>query len=135
MTTNVKKTVTDHALAMGFDLVQVTSADEFVRDRDAALERINDGLMDGLPWYHEGRVRRGADPHELLPGAKSIICLGLNYYQADIPEEESTPLAGRVARYAWLQDYHKVMKKRMRAYVEGLSTQLMHKRIGPLVRG
>ena len=30
-----------------------------------------------------------------------------------------------MARYAWLQDYHKVMKKRMRAYVEGLSKQLM----------
>ena len=66
---------------MGFDLVRVTSAEEFVRDRDAALERINDGLMDGLPWYHEGRVRRGANPQELLPGARSIICLGLNYYQ------------------------------------------------------
>ena len=124
MTPDLKKIVTDCALAMGFDLVRVTSAEEFVRDRDAALERINDGLMDGLPWYHEGRVRRGANPHELLPGARSIICLGLNYYQDDLPEEKSTPLTGRVARYAWLRDYHKVMKKRMRAYVEGLSKQL-----------
>ena len=60
----------------------------------------------------------------MLPSARSIICLGLNYYQDDLPEEESTPLVGRVARYAWLQDYHKVMKKRMKAYVEGLSKQL-----------
>jgi epoxyqueuosine reductase len=124
MTPDLKKTVTDHAIAMGFDLVRVTSAEEFVRDRDEAIKRIDEGLMDGLSWYHEGRVRRGADPQKLLPGARSIICLGLNYYQNDLPEGESTRLAGRVARYAWLQDYHKVMKKRMRAYVEGLSKQL-----------
>ncbi len=124
MTPDLKKTVTDHAIAMGFDLVRVTSAEEFVWDRDEAIKRIDEGLMDGLPWYHEGRVRRGADPQKLLPGARSIICLGLNYYQDDLPEGESTRLAGRVARYAWLQDYHKVMKKRMRAYVEGLSKQL-----------
>ena len=124
MTLNLKTTVTDYALAMGFDLVRVTSAEEFVRDRDAALERINDGLMDGLPWYHEGRVRRGANPQELLLGARSIICLGLNYYQDDGTEQKPGRPTGRVARYAWLRDYHKVMKKRMRAYVEGLSEQL-----------
>ena len=124
MTPDLKTTVTDYALVMGFDLVRVTSAEEFVRDRDAALERINDGLMDGLPWYHEGRVRRGTDPQELLPGARSIICLGLNYYQDGGAERKPERPTGRVARYAWLRDYHKVMKKRMRAYVEGLSEQL-----------
>ena len=124
MTDGLKKTVTDYALAMGFDLVRVTSAEEFVRDQDAALERINDGLMDGLPWYHESRVRRGSNPQELLPGAQSIICLGLNYYQDDGTEDESKVPMGRVARYARLRDYHRVMKKRMRAYVEGLSKQL-----------
>ena len=124
MTDALKKTATDYALAMGFDLVRVTSAEEFVRDRDAALERINDGLMDGLPWYHEGRVRRGTNPQELLPEARSIICLGLNYYQDDGAQGETGLPVGRVARYAWLRDYHRVMKKRMRAYVEGLSKQL-----------
>ena len=124
MTDDLKKTVTDYALKMGFDLVRVTSAEEFVRDRDVALERIKDGLMDGLPWYHEGRVRRGSNPQELLPVARSIICLGLNYYQDDGAEGETGLPTGRVARYAWLRDYHRVMKKRMRAYVEGLSKQL-----------
>ena len=66
MTTNVKKTVTDHALAMGFDLVRVTSAEEFVRDRDEAIKRIDEGLMDGLSWYHEGRVRAGSGPAEVI---------------------------------------------------------------------
>ena len=80
--------------------------------------------MDGLPWFTETRVLRGTDPQALLPGARSIICLGLNYYQ-DLEESPVTEgPQGRVARYAWSRDYHKVMKKRMRAYVAGLRSRL-----------
>ncbi len=106
-----------HATEQGFDLVRVTSAAEFTEDRDVALERIKAGLMDGLPWYTESRVGRGTRPEELLPGARSIICLGLNYY---LPDEDQTPgpgPAGKVARYARGRDYHNLMKKRMRRYV------------------
>jgi epoxyqueuosine reductase len=143
---NLKTIIKQHARELGFDLVAVTSALEFHRDRDIALARLRGGLMDGLPWYTEARVRRGARPEELLPGARSIICLGLSYYQtgnisADIlgdtanpepvggstgsPRAELAPaLAGRVARYAQGRDYHAVMKGRMREYVAGLSVRL-----------
>ena len=77
------------ALAAGFDLVRITSADEFAADRDIALQRIQEGLMDGLPWYHANRVNRGASPQQLLPGAKSIICLALNYFPPDPADSES----------------------------------------------
>ena len=112
------------ALEQGFDLVRVTSAQEFQRDKDEALERIGDGLMDGLPWFDESRVRRGADPKSLLPGAKSVICLGLSYLAAEDEECPSPPAHGRVARYARLRDYHRVMKRRMREFVGGLSEAL-----------
>jgi epoxyqueuosine reductase len=121
---SVKAVVVSHALELGFDLVRVTSAQEFAQDRAIALERLKAGLMDGLPWYSESRVRRGASPQELLPGARSVICLGLNYYQGEFPEPAPGAPAGRVARYAWQRDYHQVMKKRMRALVEGVSSRL-----------
>ena len=121
---NLKAVVKEHAAELGFDLVRVTSAEEFSSDRAAALERIRAGLMAGLPWYTESRVERGTRPEELLPGARSIICLGLNYY---LPQETPSPAsmpAGQVARYARGRDYHNVMKKRMRRYVDGLSLRL-----------
>lgn len=121
---DIKKTVTEYALETGFDLVRITSAQEFVEDRDVALERLRDGLMDGLPWYNESRVLRGTNPQELLPGARSIICLGLSYYRPNESDGETPHPVGKVARYAWLEDYHKVMKRRMRDYVEGLSSRL-----------
>ena len=120
----VKAVVVSHALELGFDLVRVTSAQDFVQDRAIALERLRAGLMDGLPWYSESRVLRGTSPQELLPGARSIICLGLNYYQGEFPEPAPGAPAGRVARYAWQRDYHQAMKKRMRAFVEGVSSLL-----------
>jgi len=121
----LKQTVTGYALELGFDLVRVTSPAEFAEDREITLQRLRDGLMDGLPWYNQDRVLRGTSPQELLPGARSIICLGLSYHQpvsSDGPSQQL--LTGKVAQYARLQDYHKVMKARMRDYVRGLSSRL-----------
>ena len=118
----VKKVVKDYARELGFDLVGVSSAEPFQDHRAITLQRIKDGLMDGLPWFTEARVNRGANPQELLPGARSIISVGLSYY---LPlDEENNGTKGKVARYAWGDDYHKVIKKRLREYVEGLSRRL-----------
>ena len=62
----------------GFDLVKITYAKEFSEDKNRALDRLKQGYMDGLAWYTESRVKRGTDPQQLLPGARSIICLGIN---------------------------------------------------------
>ncbi|MCH7713839.1 MAG: DUF1730 domain-containing protein, partial [Chloroflexi bacterium] len=114
--------VKECALEAGFDLVKVTSADVFVRDREAALERINTGLMDGLPWYTESRVLKGSDPRQLLAGARSVISLGLSYFVSgngdpappDAKSDAPSIGTGKVARYARGRDYHRVMKSRMR---------------------
>ena len=104
---------------VGFDLVAVTGAADFDDDRETAARRIDDGLMDGLPWFTKARVERGASPKELLPGARSIISLGLNYYPGPTPEPPAA--SGPVARYARGRDYHRVMKRRMRRLVLALS--------------
>ena len=104
---------------VGFDLVAVTDAADFDADRELAMRRIDDGLMDGLPWFTKARVARGASPKELLPGAQSIISLGLNYYPGT-PDTASEG-SGLVARYAQGRDYHRVMKRRMRRLVIALS--------------
>ena len=128
---DIKAVVKDYARELGFDLVRVTDAAEFARDRDIALARVKDGLMEGLPWYTAGRVIRGSSPEELLPGARSIICLGLNYYPCnsgdepgDLDSQGKPGLTGKIARYARGRDYHRVMKGRMREYAAGLAARL-----------
>jgi epoxyqueuosine reductase len=121
---DVKAIVVGYAAELGFDLVRVASAEDFTEDRTVALARLRAGLMSGLPWYTEARVRRGTSPQELLPGARSIICLGVNYYQPAGPAPPPGNATGKVAMYARGRDYHKPMKGRMRAYVEGLRALL-----------
>jgi epoxyqueuosine reductase len=72
-------------------------------------------------WLAEGRhgdmawmarnVERRTDPRLVLPGARSVIVLATNYFQG---ESTPTALEGRIARYAWNEDYHDLIEKRLR---------------------
>ena len=53
---------------------------------------------------------RLTDPAAYLPGAASVICVGMNYF---VPLEAMPPGHGRIARYALGQDYHEVIKSRL----------------------
>jgi epoxyqueuosine reductase len=63
-------------------------------------------------------MARGAekrrDPQTVLPGAKSIIVFALNYFQGQEIRRSETAAAGRVARYAWGDDYHDVIAAKLR---------------------
>ena len=82
---DLSRQVKEYARELGFDLVGISSAEPFAGDQDITLERMRAGLMDGLPWYTESRVKRGCDPQELLPGARSIISVGVSYYAPSPP--------------------------------------------------
>ena len=111
------------ALKTGFDLAGICSAEDFLRDERAATERVRQGLMDGLPWYTEDRVRRMNRPALLLQDARSVISLAISYDTGPPPEnvdEGGNALKGRVARYAWGDDYHGVIKERLKRFADGL---------------
>ena len=131
----LKGQVKEYALELGFDVVGIASAEAFSDHEAITLERLNKGLMDGLPWYTESRVRRGCSPEGLLPGAKSIISVGLSYLVSDEDENESDVHGGKVARYSWGDDYHKVIKARLKTMVEGLSQRLGRPVTSPVVCG
>ena len=120
---DLKELIRSYGIESGFDLVRITGADAFAQDREAALSRIKAGQMDGLPWFTESRVERGSDPQQLLPGARSIICLGLSYFDSEA-KLDTGPGKGKVARYARVKDYHRTMKRRMRSFVRGLQEKL-----------
>jgi epoxyqueuosine reductase len=75
-------------------------------------------------WLKEGAagemnyMARGAekrrDPHQILGEARSIIVLGLNYFQGRRADRGVATGAGRIARYAWGDDYHDVIATKLR---------------------
>ena len=78
------------------------------------------------------RVRRRQDLREILPGARSLIVVGLDY-QASYAAADllSDPARGRIASYAWGVDYHRVLGLRLERFAEWLlersGGQLEHK--------
>ncbi len=115
----LKETIIQLGIECGFDIVRVTSADAFRRDEAAALKRIRDGHMDGYSWYTEERVRRANRPQELLEGAQSVISLALSYNTGQPEPTDGLP-RGKIARYAWGDDYHDVIKRRLREFATKL---------------
>ena len=70
--------------ALGFDIVRIASAHPFERDERVVLQRIREEFMDGLPWYTEERVRRGARSSVLLDNVRPIISVALSYLTDDL---------------------------------------------------
>lgn len=82
------------------------------------------GTMQWLSEHADLKYR----PDSLLPGCRSVLVAALNYYQPapwprgdnDAAPQTATAPAGRIARYAWGRDYHKVIGKRLRRVVNAL---------------
>jgi epoxyqueuosine reductase len=109
------------AMELGFDSVGITSADDFYFDEQVAVSRVREGLLDGMNWITEDRMQRSARPKELLPGAKSVISLAMSYYSGDFKVTNFAKPKGKIARYAWGQDYHNIIKIRLKQFVEQMS--------------
>jgi len=103
------------ARQLGFDRVGICSADAVEREdyvRSWVADRA--GEMEYLRRNLEVRL----DPRRLLEGARSVIVVAANYHQT-APDERSGPEpSGRIASYAWGDDYHQVLKDKLGELVE-----------------
>ena len=61
--------------------------------------------------YLENHFDLRVDPRKLVPNAKSVITLLLNYY----PNESQDINSPKIAKYAWGMDYHYVIKEKLKA--------------------
>jgi epoxyqueuosine reductase len=105
--------IKDIARSLGFDLVSFTNVDVPESDRDFFLEWCRRGNAADMAWLTRDPARR-AEPRTLLSGALGVITLGVSYFQGPLPPPPGRP-AGRVARYAWGEDYHDVLERRLDA--------------------
>ncbi|MFQ5398767.1 MAG: tRNA epoxyqueuosine(34) reductase QueG [Anaerolineae bacterium] len=109
------------ALTLGFSRVGVTPARPG-RRLDAYLRWIAQERHGAMGYMaRPDRVIRRQDLDVILPGVQSIICVGLDYYTARLPDEiGGDPSRGRISNYAWGLDYHDIMTPRLQALAEWL---------------
>ncbi|MBX2905874.1 MAG: tRNA epoxyqueuosine(34) reductase QueG [Taibaiella sp.] len=74
----------------------------------------------GSMSYMEGHFDLRTDPRKLVPGAKSVITLLMNYY----PSEQQADNAPKIARYAWGTDYHYVIREKLNKLLEDLRGEM-----------
>ena len=94
------------ALEQGFDSAGVCDATPPTH-LGSYLEWVDRGLHAGMGYMSSSRDMR-ANPETLLPGAKSVLAVSLNYYR------KVDPSRPRVARYALGRDYHKVLRSKLK---------------------
>ena len=106
---SLSKNIRSKARELGFDLVGFTPADPLQGARFYA-RWVALGFAGEMNYLKRNLDKRAA-PAKMVPGARSVICLGMNYYQ----ETPSTahPLSGKIACYARGDDYHDLIKKRL----------------------
>jgi len=97
---------------IGFDVIGITSARPIDNHHVDALKHYLAQGYHGDMQYLSRHLEKRPDVRRLVPGASSVICTALNYYN-EAPKQNSTGPHGRVARYAWGRDYHDVVKEKL----------------------
>jgi epoxyqueuosine reductase len=125
----LKMTLTEQikqkALELGFDIVGVTDASPVSKEQvSRLLGWLDAGYAGNMTWLHSN-IEKRIDPAKLLPGAKSIIAVGLNYkppeQKAEDRRHKTVPM-GRVTAFAQYDDYHPFIKKMLRRLADFIAT-------------
>lgn len=111
MSTSEKHTrlIKQKASELGFTSCGISKA-EFLEEEAPRLEQwLNAGKHGTMQWM-ENHFDKRLDPTKLVPGAKSVISFTLNYF----PEEIQNPDAPKISKYAYGEDYHFVIKDKLK---------------------
>lgn len=111
---NLTEQICDRARALGFDLVGVAPASPS-RHLDAYRAWLAQGYHGEMGYMgRPDRVERRENPARIVPGVRSILCVGLNYFPGPVPAAlAQDPARGRISNYAWGVDYHDLMTPRL----------------------
>jgi len=100
------------ARELGFTGVGIAEAAALEEEGAHLREWLDRGYHASMAWMARNTERR-TDPRNILPGARSVVVVALNYYDdTPRPAEGRT---GKISRYAWGDDYHDVMGEKLGA--------------------
>jgi epoxyqueuosine reductase len=117
---DITKTIKQLALQSGFSFCGISKAG-FLEEEAPRLEKWLKNNMHGKMQYMENHFDKRLDPTILVPGAKSVISVLLNYYT---DKKQSDPEAPKISTYAYGNDYHTVIKNKLHELIQTLQTQI-----------
>lgn len=107
------------AKRLGFDFCGISKA-EFLEEEAPRLEEWLNAKKHGKMEYMENHFDKRLNPTLLVEGAKSVVSLLYNYF----PSQQQNPDAPKLSKYAYGQDYHEVIKDKLKEFVNTLKEQI-----------
>ncbi|MBK8520446.1 MAG: tRNA epoxyqueuosine(34) reductase QueG [Chitinophagaceae bacterium] len=107
------------ATRLGFDFCGIAKAQLLHEDARRLEQWLSKG-MHGSMQYMENHFDMRIDPSKLVPGAKSVITLLLNYF----PEKEQSETAPKISKYAFGNDYHEVIRAKLKLFLQNIQEQV-----------
>lgn len=104
---------------LGFMQCGIAAATELTEDAKRLETWLNKNYQ-GKMAYMERHFDLRIDPRKLVPQAKSVITLLLNYY----PEEKQNEGTPKIAKYAWGIDYHYVIREKLNALLAYIKSNI-----------
>jgi epoxyqueuosine reductase len=114
------------AVECGLAVSAITTADPFPGLADHLEAHIEAGHVDGMDWFTPERARFSADARNLHQTARSIISVGLAYWPGPTEKPDDGIVRGRISRYAWGKDYHRVLKRRVNLLLHAIESHVGH---------
>src|SRR5438105_2770316 len=121
----VEEQVKQWGREVGFDAVAIAGID-LASDEARLLEWLDRGMHGEMDYMARHGTRR-ARPAELVPGTMCVITARLNYTPADARdawEVWDDPQLAFVSRYALGRDYHKVLRAKLQALADRMTSEL-----------
>ena len=107
------------AAKLGFEHCGIAKAQVLDDDARRLEAWLNKG-MHGSMQYMENHFDLRIDPSKLVPGAKSVITLFLNYF----PEKQQAEAAPKISKYAFGKDYHEVIRAKLKLFLQQITEQI-----------
>src|SRR5690606_9516804 len=111
--------IKEEAKRLGFLSCGISKA-EFLEEEAPRLEKWLNNNMNGEMQYMENHFDKRLDPTKLVEGSRSVISLLLNYY----PEEKQVADSYKLSKYAYGQDYHHIIKSKLKALQEFIAEKI-----------
>ncbi len=108
---SLSEEIKQKALETGFHKVGIVRAEPLVKEANHLREWLAENYHGEMLWMEREPEKR-VDPNLLFAEAKSIIVVAHNYFTPH--QHEENPAKGKVSRYAWGDDYHDVLKEKLR---------------------
>lgn len=105
---------------LGFSYCGISRA-EFLKEEAPKVEDWLQKGYQGKMGYLENHFEKRLDPTKLVPGAKSVVSLIYNYYPKEVHSADVGP---KIAKYAYGQDYHFVIKDKLKAFVTTIQEEI-----------